>query len=221
MKRNPPPTALLVPEEWVQPQCAWRMRIRKLSMAAMGFSRKFSRIFLALTIFAAALCYSGILRAQDPAANQLYEQKIKAGLLYNFLKYTSWPQDLEGSLKVCLYGSDPFEGYLYPLKGRTAQQYTISIQHIHDVSQAAECNIVFIHHNEARSLPALLKFLQDKHVMTASDIEEFAYKGGMVEFSRKDNRIKVFINKKAVEDAGLYIDNRLLKLATLVSSDGG
>jgi hypothetical protein len=155
----------------------------------------------------------------QPASTSLtlYEPKLKAGLVYNFLKYTTWPQNPEGRLEVCLYGGDSFNGYLYPLKGRTAQQYVISITSISSIPETAHCDFLFINKRASNAVPQILKFLQGKHVLTASDIPSFASQGGMIEFGMENQRISVNINQKAVNQAGLHIHDRLLKLAHIVA----
>lgn len=181
---------------------------------------------IAALMLAALLFHAPIARAQDSSAPlQLYEQKIKAGLLYNFLKYTSWPADVisrsNGALRVCLLGADPFDGYLYPLDGKTAQQYVIMITRVSSASDTGGCSLVYIHRSEEAHLPEILETLHGQHVLTVSDIGGFAALGGMVEFATEDQRINLVINKRAVDSAGLGIQNRLLKLAKLVTTRNG
>jgi hypothetical protein len=182
-------------------------------------------IFLLLV---AVLCLGSAARAQDEVSSgqiQLYEQKIKAGLLYNFLKYTNWPLTTisrsGGSLRVCLLGNDPMDNYLYPLQGRTAQQYTITITRIDNVSGIDGCNLLFIHRSEEDSLSNILQLVKGRHILTISDIDEFAAQGGMVEFGMEDQRINLLINRRAVTAAGLNIQDRLVKLAKLVTERNG
>ena len=73
-----------------------------------------------LCIAACALC---IFSYAEEMPTPLYEQKIKAGLVYNLLKYTEWPKSLANSpnqlknienpntLKICLFlmGVTPME----------------------------------------------------------------------------------------------------------------
>lgn len=152
---------------------------------------------------------------------QLYEQKIKAGLVYNLLKYTDWPKEspaqTNGKLRICLFGEDPFDGYLSPLEGRTAQQAPISITHIKSVEESQGCSAVIIHRNKEKNLPELLQFLKNKNVLTISDIAQFAQRGGMVEMAREDEKISLYINKDAVDHAGLSIQGPMLKLAKIVA----
>jgi hypothetical protein len=152
---------------------------------------------------------------------RLYEQKIKAGLVYNFLKYTTWPEsslsDDKKNLRVCLYGGDPFDGYLYPIEGRTAQKHIITIQQVDKISAAQNCHLVFIHRAENASLPQILSALSNRAILTISDITNFTELGGMVEFTtQEDHRIHLYVNKKSIEKAGLTVQERLLKLTELV-----
>lgn len=156
-------------------------------------------------------------RAQQGEALSLYEQKIKAGLVYNFLKFTDWPAGVlaqnEGKLHVCLFGGDSFDGYLHPLEGKMAQQHVISIKRVNDIHQTDRCNLIFVHRNVEGNLPGLLKFLKGKPVLTMSDITDFASQGGMVEMTKENERVSLYINENEVGNSGVHIQNRILKLA--------
>ncbi len=156
---------------------------------------------------------------------ELFEEKIKAGLVYNFLKYTTWPADIvarsNGRLRVCLLGGDTSDDYLFPLAGRTAQQYVIKLDRVDSIAETKDCSLLFVHRSEENSLPELFQFLKGKHTLTISDIDQFAAQGGMVELGKDDEQVNLLINKKAVDSAGLVIQSRLLKLARLVNGRNG
>lgn len=160
---------------------------------------------------------------QSGASMQLFEQKIKAGLVYNFLKSTSWPKlgisqaGGNGGLHVCLFGGDPFEGYLYPLEGRTAQRQVISIRHTNSTDGVDGCHVLFIHRSKEPVLSRLIESLEGKSILTMSDIDGFSSRGGMIELSTgEDRRVHLLVNKDVVEASGLTIQQNLLKLAQLV-----
>jgi hypothetical protein len=159
---------------------------------------------------------------QEEGNSALYEQKIKAGLVYNFLKYTVWPKDLlseqQDHLNVCLYGDDAFDGYLFPLEGRTAQKFIISILRIDRISEIDRCHLLFIPRSQEDSLSELLPILKNKPLLTVSDIKNFARKGGMVELAKENDYINMYVNRKILNQAGLEIQDRFLKLAKLVSN---
>jgi len=193
----------------------------------MAILKPHKRLWTAALLALAVLICFRPARAADPAPPQLelFEEKIKAGLVYNFLKYTTWPADIvarsNGHLRVCLLGDDTSDDYLYPLSGRMAQQYVITIARVENISETADCSLLFVHRSHADSLPDLFRFLKGKHTLTISDIDQFAEQGGMVELGKDNEQIDLLINKKAVDSAGLIIQGRLLKLARLVNGRNG
>ncbi len=183
--------------------------------------------------FSIALCLeAGTARAlaQDsdvasPAPIELYEQKIKAGLIYNLMKYSNWPATVtnagKGKLKLCLLGDDSMDEYLYPLQGRTAQQFTITITRINGVHEIQDCNMIFLHKGQEALQDSLIQSTAGKPIMTVSDIDQFVEHGGMVEFGMEDQKINLLLNKKTVTESHIIIQSRLTKLAKLVSGSNG
>ncbi len=175
-----------------------------------------------VAVFLAAALWLTVLpvRAEE-SSSYLYEQKIKAGIIYNFLKLTTWPDAAvraKGGLSVCLLGGDPFGGYLYPLEGKTAQQRLISITKIYSADAAAGCSLVFVHRNEADSLPDILKAVAESPALTVSDIEGFAEMGGMVELAKENEHISLYVNENEARASGIRISDGILKLAKRVST---
>jgi hypothetical protein len=152
---------------------------------------------------------------------QLVEQEIKAGLLYNFLKYTDWPQNgavsADSPMIVCLLGGDPFSGRLQPMAGRTVNQHVIQVKNAGTLAEAADCSLVFINTNMKPQWPELHTELMAKPMLTVGDFDGFSDSGGMIEFTRTDNRIGVKINTGALAAAHLQVQDRLLKLASVVT----
>jgi hypothetical protein len=151
-------------------------------------------------------------------ALQLAEQKIKAGLLYNFLKYTQWPAPIGETAVVCLLGGDPFEGHLAPMAGRTVNQRTIAIRDLSDGEGTDGCSLLVVHAAQAANWETLRPTLTRSSVLTVGDFEGFAIRGGMIEFTKLDDRIGVTINVDAVADTHLRVHDRLLKLASIIHS---
>lgn len=155
---------------------------------------------------------------------RLYEREIKAGLLYNFLKYTNWPEEKladNAPISVCLFGGDPFGGSLDKTGSRTVQQRAIKIRKVGDVADTSSCNLVYVNEDAESRWPELSKFLRGKSVLTVSDFEGFTNRGGMIEFTRAGSRVNVLINIGAVTAARLSVQDRMLKLTTVVRPDSG
>jgi hypothetical protein len=171
-------------------------------------------------LFIALLYIASATEAIAEENLQLQEQEIKAGLLYNFLKYTEWPptsMEKFSSVSVCIFGDDPFEGYLQPMAGRTVNQRSIAIRKVNEIHETLTCQLLFVNANEKERWPQLRDSLKGKAVLTVSDFRDFVETGGMIEFARKDNHISVDLNMGAVTNAGLHMQDRLLKLVTVVN----
>jgi hypothetical protein len=147
----------------------------------------------------------------------LAEQKIKVGMLYNFLKYTDWPAvDASAPMVVCLFGGDPFDGNLQPMEGRSVNLRVIQVRGMDDPAAAAsQCHLIVVD-AQSGNWPALHTALHGKPVMTVSDDAQFIEQGGMIQFGHQGNRITVSLNKDTVEASHLRIEPRLLNLVTVV-----
>jgi hypothetical protein len=182
--------------------------------------RHFLNIFFISFSILCFLLLSAPSRAQESKL-QLQEQTIKAGLIYNFLKYTTWPGGYSpaerGRLSFCFYGGEPLDGMLAPLEGRTAQQAAIKIVHVNSLNETGNCSAVFINEDSERDLPALREFLKGRPTLTISDMDDFTEMGGMIGLATENQRVVIYINKKSVDSAGLSVQSRLLKLAKQVS----
>jgi len=150
---------------------------------------------------------------------RLQEQQIKAGLLYNFLKYTQWPESSFAQvsfLTVCIFGDDPFGGNLKPIAGKTVNQREIALRQLRTTEEVSGCHLLFVNAEEKTRWPGLRELLAGKNVLTVSDFDNFTDLGGMIEFGRTDNHISASLNINATAAAGLRVENRLLKLVTVV-----
>jgi hypothetical protein len=182
----------------------------------MAALRRFARSLTALALL--ALATAPPVAAQEGV--RLAEQDIKAGLIYNFLRYTQWPQTRSGQpLVVCVYGGDPFSGRLQPMAGRTVNQRPIEVRGASADRELDACALVFVNATARDEWPRLRTYLSRRNILTVSDYEGFARAGGMLEFTRVANRIGVRVNVGAAEAANLSIGDRLLRLASVVATE--
>lgn len=151
---------------------------------------------------------------------RLVEQDIKAGLLYNFLRYTDWGASLNRSSRivVCTFGADAFDGRLSRMAGRTVNQRTIEVRAARTSADLNMCAMVFINADSRADWPALRTQLAGRSILTVSDFDGFTRSGGMIEFTRINSRVGVRVNVDAVEAADLAVQDRLLRLATVVDA---
>jgi hypothetical protein len=180
-------------------------------------------ILTRVCLFILLLCIVPAANASAEQSLQLLEQEIKAGLLYNFLKYTDWPAGAvqPSSMVVCVFGDDPFDGYLKPMAGRTVNQREIAIRILHAIGDAGGCQLLFLNASEKEQWPQLRASLSGKSVLTVSDLKGFSDMGGMIEFSHKNDHVSVNLNMDAVAAAQLHVQERLLNLVSITHQAAG
>ena len=76
----------------------------------------------------------------------------------------------------------------------------------------------FVSSSEADHIADVLRRVADKPVLTVSDIDGFAARGGILNFVLRDKKIRFVINVQAADRAGLKLSSRLLKLAEIVTT---
>jgi hypothetical protein len=163
-------------------------------------------------------------RALMPCCAQTGAQReyaLKAGVLYHIIDYVEWPKDSlpdsQPAIHIGLLGQLPFPECLELLEGKTVQGRKLVVKRIADVSAAADCQVLFIGASEKSRLSEIMDELQDRPVLTVSEVDGFAERGGMVNLVAMQNRIAMEINRKAVGRARLSLSSELLKLARVVT----
>jgi len=169
----------------------------------------------ALTALASAL-----LLVQSPRAS---EYQLKAVFLFNFVQFVEWPPPATATpearlpLLIGILGDDPFGPVLdETVRGERLGARPIQIRRYRQVSDIAECDILFISRSERERVPEILSALKNRRVLTVSDGDSFANRGGMIQFITDKNRIRLRINLEAAQAAGLTISSKLLGVAEVV-----
>lgn len=144
---------------------------------------------------------------------------MKALFLYNFAKFVDWPPgtfaETNSPIIIGVLGRDRFGAYLdkavagQPLNGHpfVTRRYTT-------INQTRECHILFISDSEKLRIDDDLKALKGQTILTVSDLDDFAKKGGMIQFIKTGAKVRFAINNGAAHDARLRISSQLLNLAT-------
>ncbi len=148
------------------------------------------------------------------------EYIVKAAFLYNFAKFVEWPANVfpdDGSpFVLCVLGEDPFGSALDSIKRKTVGARKLMIKRYEKAKDFKKCHMLFISRSKKNDLDKIFAQLEDLSVLTVSDIEGFALKGGIIGLFTADNKIRFEINVDRVKRSGLQISSKLLKLAKIV-----
>lgn len=183
-----------------------------------------SRMFGYLSWFLAIVV--ALIVSLNPTANsaepsRLGEYELKAAFLYNFIKFTEWPaEEIAKSgqpFVIGVLGKDPFGAALDKVvEGETVYKKPILTKRFSRLEDAANSHVLFISSSEGNNLPAILRALDNHSILTVSEIENFAQRGGVINLKKENERIVFEINIDAARNAGLTMNAQLLKLAKIV-----
>ncbi len=176
-------------------------------------------LYCCATVVQLGLIFPFSLHAEENSV----EYKIKAGYLYNFSKFIEWPigeSPKNGqSLNICLLGNDHFGNVLDPIRTKKSKGRPIQLFRYEQMAaEVRQCKILFIADSEIDRVETIIGDLSGTSLLTVGDTEKFAAIGGMVGFVVKNGRVRLQINRLAVENAGLNISAKLLEVAQIVET---
>jgi uncharacterized protein DUF4154 len=152
------------------------------------------------------------------------EHRVKAVFLYNFAQFVVWPDSAfsgpDDPLVLGILGEDPFDTYLDDVvRGEKVNNRPIEVKRFRKVEEAKGCHVLFVSPSEAARMDEILAALKPTKVLTVGESDVFFRNGGMVNFATESGRIRLKINLEEVQDAGLSVSSKLLRLAD-VSAPG-
>jgi hypothetical protein len=149
------------------------------------------------------------------------EAHVKAVFLYNFTKYVDWPATVfptsNTPITIGVYGENPFgEDLKNAVAGKLVGGRTVAVRQIGGAENLAQCQILFIGRSEKTHISEILATVKNLPVLTVGESDPFAENGGIVNFVKKDGRIRLEINLQSAQQANLRISSKLLSVADVV-----
>jgi len=197
-------------------------RCRAARSGGSQWGRRFGVAAVALGFLAAG-------PGPEPQTDVQRAKGIKAGYLYKFTRYVDWPDsafaDERSPIVIGVLGADPFGGLLETtVSGKTVHGRPIEIRQLGDAgpllprSELRACHVLFVAVSAAPHLESVLGALHGASVLTVSDLDRFAERGGIIGLVPHQDRIVFAVNRGSAERAGLTLSAKLLTLARIVDS---
>jgi hypothetical protein len=168
----------------------------------------------------AALSLAPAARGQAPVS----ESELKAALVYNFARFIEWPDQAFASadapMHLCLIGGDRMGSAFATIEKRKVQGRALKLRIGITADEAIGCHVAFVGEMAQRQLPATLRALSGRPVLTVSDIEGFIDLGGGIGIVQGEQRLQFEVNRTALDLAELRASSQLLKLARAVLGKG-
>lgn len=154
--------------------------------------------------------------AAEPEATPEYT--LKAAFIYNFARFTTWPDRPDKLLHLCILGRDPFGPALDAVNNKEIGHLRVAVRRLRNVDEAMRtCQIVFVTDAEMENFliqPERTRLASG--VLTIAEREGAARQGVMIELSTEDRKIGFEFNQDSARQAKLEISSKLLRLARKV-----
>lgn len=182
-----------------------------------------NNIFLTRALAGIALLFSNCLVADDTSL----EYKIKAGYLYNFTKFITWPESNATTFNLCILGADPFGMLIDPIEKKSAFDRAIKIFRLDETdflstsSSKTDCQILYVSDTNKQKIifEKIQSALYKGGILVVGESESFVAEGGMIGFVNRNGKIKLQINLQSTNQTGLKISAKLLEIADLIKED--
>lgn len=157
------------------------------------------------------------------AANNQSEYELKVAILYKLSRFVQWPKT-EGvkpkRISFCVLKSDPFSDFMAPLQGQYVSKSEIKVRYLaNDGSGLGGCQLVFIGKSLNDAVWPTLKPILTNSILTISDANGFAEKGGMIQITRRNKRLGFVVNMQAINQSGIHLAAPFLQMATLIHKE--
>lgn len=169
-----------------------------------------------------------VLIALAPAAAQSRDSdeqltlKVKAALLYNVIKFVSWPAarlpSADSPIRICTLeqSADPFTDILdETVRGKFIDGHPLISYHSNRAADLRDCHLVYAADTDESHLRAALAILAGTPTLVAYEYQE-TLSDGVVRLLIVDNRLRFEINMAAAERRQLQLSSKLLNLSIVV-----
>lgn len=153
-----------------------------------------------------------VMAAASHGADSGNEYQLKTAYLFHFAELTEWPA--ASRVNICVRGSSPIRKFLPILNGQKIADKSVQVT-LDDAVKLDDCQMLFVGDDDSLS-PALLEQVRSRHVLLVGDREAFARQGGMIEFTLRENKLKLVVNLNAVRRADLKLSSKLLRMAEIL-----
>lgn len=165
----------------------------------------------------------GVLLCGAHGAEAPSEYQVKAVFVFNFSRFVEWPQQAfttpNQPFAICILGDDPFGGRLEEaVRGEQINQHPLTVRRFRSVGESDNCQILYIDRSQGGQLHQILAALDHRSILTVSELNDSAERGGMIQFTTESNHIRLRINVDAARAAGLTISSKLLRPAEIVAT---
>ena len=182
---------------------------------------RFPVVRLTASLVLAFLVVFPTVFAQQLAPADEYE--VKAAYLVKFARFVEWPgqalPSTNSPIVIGVLGENPFGAKLEAMThAQTVAGRPLRVRFVETPEDATRCHILFVASSERR-LASRITGQAPAAVLTVGESEGFVERGGVIQFTLENNRVRFLINPDAAQRANLRLSAKLLGVASAVVRD--
>lgn len=179
--------------------------------------RQSRQLSLGLLLLSALLLPALAAEKSAPVPMEAPSSSVKASLLANFAKYTTWPDNTfatpETPVIIGVLGPRAFIEIIEQTAQKTHGARRIEVRAISTVDEAMQCQLVYITEEERKNEAAWFTAMKGKPIVTVGESGQTIRRGGQLEFAIEKDRLKFDASWPAMEAAGVKFKSDMLKFA--------
>lgn len=165
--------------------------------------------------------FAMLANASHATSQTSREYHLKAAFLRYVVKFVDWPKEAtpETTMNICLLGKVPHFKGINSINGKIVNEKELVIRRVESVDKALEnnaCQLLYVQKSETNKMADIIEQTKGKPILTFGDMDDFAKTGGNMNFYIMNNRLAIMISPPQVEESGLTIHPRMLRLVTVV-----
>jgi hypothetical protein len=171
-----------------------------------------------MTVLCGLFIFGTATASGEPLIGPEYE--VKLGFIYNFINFTTWPQEVlknnPDTLTMCFASDHPSSSVLFKLNGKSIKDRKIRVLAFDAETCLEQSQILFFATQDKAFIKQVLDLTKGLSILTIGEIDGFTKIGGVINFFKDRNRLRFRINTDAAERNELKMSSQLLGSAQLV-----
>ena len=173
-----------------------------------------------IVIFSCAMFFSAHVLSQP---DQLTSNKIKVGLIYNFINFTEWPESAYQSenspYNICIASEEKYPKIFSALATRSIRGRKLQVSQLYpNASQEKiiECQLIFIRFESKNAQDYLIEKVGNLPILTIAEENNSEAMSAMINFVNDNKNIAFIINRSKASQSTIQFSSKMLRLALKV-----
>lgn len=149
--------------------------------------------------------------------------EFKAAFLFNITKFTEWPVEAlppAAPLVFCVADGSAVQTALKEAtKGALVRGHAVAVRQANRDGPFDDCHLLYVEGLDSKSALQLLERVKGAPVLSVSDFDSFAQRGGGAHLFIENGRMRFAVNLDAIRRIQLRLSAVFLNLSKVVSDD--